>query len=468
MRFTIKNCLQFCSLTFSLFAFSSGINAQVQNESRLTAVAVETFEPGINDFVPADSIAYSWAQGEGLGSADYTQFPTDFYEWYTTPPISYVNTTNVIKSAATSYYSWENSANQYDETLKNNITLDANGNIVEIFTFQKSGNTWVDYAKQTFTYQNNNRTQEIILISPDGINWENQTKVDFEYYPNGKLKKHTQYQGLLNNQWEEYQKSEYSYSNDNLTETKAYYWDDDIDNWPTNSDYRYLYSYNSNNMCDTLLSLRWSNYESAYGENTKKVYLYNANNQITKMITYDNGNYNPSPTLPADQPFSIKYYTYNFSYLTEILTQKYNDDIDSYENSNLYNFIYDGELLIKNETRKWDEAQSAWVPNEHFHFGRQMKYYYEPIGTAGLSDLEQNMSVELYPNPSADKITIEVEDDFINNIEITNQNGQVVFKNNSELKNKQVTIPVHQLNKGLYYVKISSNKSQAVKSIVVE
>src|SRR5690554_159068 len=466
----------FFFLTVSTLIFSSRINAQIQSESRLTGVAIEVFEPGINDFVQSDSINYSWAQGEGLGSADYTKFPFNFWEWYTSPPFSLVNTPvndgltmeNVIKSSGTTFYNWNTSSAQYENTIKNTITLDANGNISEILTFKKINNVWVKYAKQNFTYVNNKRTQEVIQISPDGINWENQSKKNFVYYSNNELKTYTFFEGLLNNQWKKKQKLEFSYDNGNISETKIYDWDSNINNWPTNAEYKTLYYFNNNNECDSLLQLRWSSNESTYAESMKEVYSYNSNSQITKKVEYDNGNYNPSTSRPANNPFYQRSYTYNFSYLTEVLAKTYNDQSSTFENYAKYSFIYDGELLVKNEARKWDTTQNAWVPQNHYSVGRQMKYYYEPISSAGLSDIEHNISVNLYPNPSHDKITIEIEDDFIKNIEITNQNGQVVYKNNNDLHNKQVTLPVHQLNQGLYYVKISSNSNQSVKSLIIE
>ncbi len=75
-----------------------------------------------------------------------------------------------------------------------------------------------------------------------------------------------------------------------------------------------------------------------------------------------------------------------------------------------------------------------------------------------------NTSINIYPNPTSDIITIEGEE--INNVNVTDINGKIVKQLiNSD---KQVTIDLTENAKGIYFVSVETNKEIFIKKIVLE
>jgi len=100
------------------------------------------------------------------------------------------------------------------------------------------------------------------------------------------------------------------------------------------------------------------------------------------------------------------------------------------------------------------------------HFNVRGKYYpqCDTVYRTGIeSEIETN-SVTIYPNPTNESFTISASANIIEQAEIMDSNGKVVYhivcKNKSEL-----TIP--SLKKGVYLVKIQINKSFIYKKIIV-
>ncbi len=84
-------------------------------------------------------------------------------------------------------------------------------------------------------------------------------------------------------------------------------------------------------------------------------------------------------------------------------------------------------------------------------------------------DIKLGNNVNLYPNPVTDYLTIETNEHYLKNIAILNSLGQEVkvqdIKKNSKLEN----IKLSGLNKGVYFVKITSIENQKIiKKIVIK
>src|SRR5690606_5450882 len=107
-----------------------------------------------------------------------------------------------------------------------------------------------------------------------------------------------------------------------------------------------------------------------------------------------------------------------------------------------------------------------WEPGT---YGTDAIFHYEDIEETGIANLKSNVNFNLYPNPASDNITIEIKDDeTIHRIQIVNVSGQVVFNNKVPLAASKLTIPVHHLSSGIYYLNIRSTKGKGVQSFVVK
>ncbi len=87
-----------------------------------------------------------------------------------------------------------------------------------------------------------------------------------------------------------------------------------------------------------------------------------------------------------------------------------------------------------------------------------------PQGTLGINTNEAHQ-VKIYPNPVKDILTIETNSNTKQNIEITNLLGQTLYT--SYIYNK-VTINVSAFPKGIYILKLNTDKGTVVKKFVKE
>jgi hypothetical protein len=93
---------------------------------------------------------------------------------------------------------------------------------------------------------------------------------------------------------------------------------------------------------------------------------------------------------------------------------------------------------------------------------------YEPIcGYASINEELSQLNWNLYPNPVSDQLTINLENlDFSgqSSIEIINTMGQVIQK--VELTSTSSLVPCHELESGIYLVRLTHNNVTAIKKII--
>lgn len=81
--------------------------------------------------------------------------------------------------------------------------------------------------------------------------------------------------------------------------------------------------------------------------------------------------------------------------------------------------------------------------------------------------VNHNTTPNIFPNPTKGKLTITQLEQFVGgNIEIINLMGQVIFS--KTIQNHQMSVNLSEYNKGIYLVKISSDKQQIIEKIVLE
>jgi len=305
-----------------------------------------------------------------------------------------------------------------------------------------------------------------LFTSPDGINWENSSKATFAYYASGDLKTYTTYQGLINNQWKASDKKSFLYGNGLRTQETRVKWDDVTNDWETHPDYRYDYTYNHNDLCDTATYSQWTSSSSSLRVYNKETYQYDVNGFITERMSHDDNN-----TAHIMRPSYRRVYSYNYSYPKEATGYRWNDGTSSFKQETHWDFTFSGELLKRIDAQTWDEISGSWEPEPHPWFGRKTTFYYEPIdeegGGAGIH-VAQQMAFKVYPNPASDKLTVQLTEGTINHLQITNVTGQVVFESNTALSARLVTLPVSQLTPGVYYLQVLSGAQKATKAFVVE
>ncbi len=117
-------------------------------------------------------------------------------------------------------------------------------------------------------------------------------------------------------------------------------------------------------------------------------------------------------------------------------------------NFGLYTFWGTNKILAS------DESKGLYI----FSFS-------EPTSVQELN-LEEEVKVDVYPNPTSDKLTIEFDKKTAGQkIRIYNAVGKLMLSEN--INTKKVTLSVHHLPSGIYYVELYQNNSKHLQKLVI-
>ena len=81
---------------------------------------------------------------------------------------------------------------------------------------------------------------------------------------------------------------------------------------------------------------------------------------------------------------------------------------------------------------------------------------------ASLKENSSELNINIYPNPTEDKINIELKNEIKGNVVITNQLGQVVKEMN--IDGKELTIDIEDLTSGIYFINVSNQRMKFLKN----
>ncbi len=186
--------------------------------------------------------------------------------------------------------------------------------------------------------------------------------------------------------------------------------------WQNNAwvnSYRYTYTYDINGAILTDLTELWQN--NAWINYNRYTYTYDANDNsiIGKEEIWTNNTW-----------------------------------VLSYNNSNLN--VYSNKNIIKT----FSSNDSTALYNAHF-----ISFF------TGIKENTLNNNVSIYPNPTKDNLTIETNLNTEQRLEIVNLIGQTIYTTNI---NKKATINTSAFAKGVYILKLSSDKETVVRKFVKE
>jgi hypothetical protein len=112
------------------------------------------------------------------------------------------------------------------------------------------------------------------------------------------------------------------------------------------------------------------------------------------------------------------------------------------------------------------DAAGKVIYNLNGSFGFRAYLYLNSNGIVGVEDVSTtNTELSVYPNPASDRLHVVSSEPFSRYI-LSNMLGQEVM--NTEVHQNEVDITVSHLNKGLYLLKIETEKGSVVKKVVVE
>ena len=310
--------------------------------------------------------------------------------------------------------------------FKELYSYDSNNNLINLVTNFWDGSIWYDAIQVIYTYDSNNNLINTGNQNWNGNNWENTFQILKAYDSNNNLLSYAA-QSWNGNSWTDIHKFIYTYdSNNNQISYDYQYWNDIGSCWI--DDFYYLYTYDSNNnQTSSIYYKTW--YINIWSLVSQDMYTYDSNNNQTIIEHQDwNGN-------NWDNAYKI--------------CRTYNSN---------------NQILIT-QSKIWSDMSSSWVNTDSMFY-----YYSESLTTMAKDIAKFIIKVDVYPNPTTGKITLELENIEGNyNFEITNMNGQLMDVENIQVSesNHNTQFDLNKYTKGIYFLRIIGENKETINKMIV-
>lgn len=304
---------------------------------------------------------------------------------------------------------WQNSA------LMTN-TLNADGTVKETMTQTWENGNWQDAVmKIAYTYNSAKKVLTATTQMGTGDLWMDFNKISYTYNDQNQLINQVtqtfsqQSMGLVN-----FDQSTYSYNNDG-TENQVI-----TQNWNTSNQWenaaRFTNTYNDAKKVTSDLNEKWEN--NAWVNDSKTTYTLNAAGFVQESL---------------EQTWENNAWVSSFK------------DAFSYNGNNEIT-----EILIQ----RWNKLLSQWDNDS------RLIYNY---GTTGIHPVDlSEPSLEVFPNPFTDQITIQSQLKDLYDIEVFNMSGQLIYSVKTDKNSYKLDLGT--LGKGVYLIKTPQN-NQSTKVI---
>jgi hypothetical protein len=338
------------------------------------------------------------------------------------------NTTTEIDSY------WSNA--QWIPSEKWEYTYDTNQNLATLINSEWINNQWVLIGKIEYTFDATNNMTTLLIYEWNNNQWLLAAKLENNYDDNGNLTVETGFL-LDTGNWVAYVKYEHTYINNNRTNLTAYEWNFITSQW----DYDWIdeYTYDANDNLITEIDSYW---------------------EINQWIAYDKFEY--TYDLNGNTIREIKFvWNNNVSQWEEFWKYEYTFDLN-YDSSDLivpswyydsYDYTYNNMVIAESY---YDFINPNWVETEKIILN-----YSDYDSTLNIEDERLAQSVNLYPNPVSDNLTIDSEIS-LTKVEIYSILGKKVKEINSDFK----SILTDNLSNGVYILRIHSEKGYTTEKLI--
>lgn len=414
-----------------------------------------------------------------------------------------------------------------DTFSKTEYTYDANGRYSAIYykTFDQSTHSFISYMRTLMTYSANNSVNVVSDNYDQNTNlWTPSNRYYEKYDDRGNMigYKNEMFDGamwVINNA---YSRSISYYNNTSkmITEIDSSY--DGTGMIPT---YKTTKDYDANGRA-VVVTASYFNGNIEEVEEIDSI-LYDANNLPTTLIAHDSsmqalakltnlnwgGTFNQNIDIFQNEPLgyelyemgvsgfvlmgrSSKIYPDNYGseiYLDEAYTN--NTFVPDYRYSNLNNNHFD---LIESSEETYNVSNASWETmygnkniyqydinnnktemigtqfyqfDSAYHNINKYEYFDFLTITAGINSNYKTIETKVYPNPSVNgtvNITLKIENANHFKFEIIDLNGRVINAETRDLEKGLNTFEFNDLNKGMYFVVVSSDDSISRTKLIVK
>lgn len=311
-----------------------------------------------------------------------------------------------------------------------------------------SNDIWIDSRKTIYYYSDDKQLMKKETYSYSDKDWELTDSIIYKYNLRGKMIENIQ-RLKIEDSWSDYLKYNFFYD-ENDNDTLEIKWKNIDNKW------EYFYKiekiWKNNKKVQTILYMI---YDNDWLQKTKNIYTYNSLDLLDNILTYAWINY--------DWMYSSRV-LYLYDEKNRLIEQIYQLPTDTgWENQQSYATIYDAEgneaVLI---TFQWRNGKKEG-------FQRSIRESY--LSVDDFKPKNNNISIEIYPNPTKNYTNILLEGIRGNvKINIFNILGTIVYTEYKIIDDDNIFINnlnVSILENGFYFIDIENMESHFVKPLII-
>jgi hypothetical protein len=338
-----------------------------------------------------------------------------------------------------------------------NYIFDSNNNLLSQIYENWNGSIWVNGAKKSYTYDafDNNLTATHQVWDATTSIWKNSTNT-IKTYDASNNNLTTVYQtwdtGTLI--WKNTTKYSYTYdSNNNQLTSLTQMWDATISSWINQN--KDTATYNTNNQGINYISQSWNSLSSTWENAGRLMNLVYTNGDL---ISWEYQTWNTStlvyePALNLVSVFDSNHHALNETFQTWVSLT------NSWENWNKSGYTFDSnENQLTRFSQDWNTTTNSWENVDQLY-----NYYSSVVGLQEFKNKQQDFII--YPNPTNSTISIISTTEHINEINITDISGNIVFLEKTDPQSFR-KIDVGFLQSGIYFVKVKTINGELYKKFI--
>ncbi len=382
-------------------------------------------------------------------------------------------------------YTWDNSSGAYQVTLKISTILDGNGNPSSYTTKVYNSGNWINIDRYKFSFNNANKVTKMIVQQWNGTTWDNYSRYQRTYDSNQNITIDTydEWDNVSSN-WITHEKFQYSYDgSDHLIRVIFQDWNTTSSSLENSK--RVSFTYNSGGLRTTEITEAWNSSSSQWENYTKEEYSYNSDDLIKTLqekewngtnwendekikVEYNSAGQTTREVYQLWSGTNWTYYIqlkmqYSNGNLTNVISYAWDTGNSSFKKVEYHVYDYNSNnQCIQADMKKWDG--SGWILDNG---APRLIFHYESF-LSNDKGLNKDLFT-IYPNPAQSQINIEASNNMpINNIRIIDMTGRTVYSTKAILNATSVTLPVNQLNRGVYILEVQSGSKKSSKKIVIK
>ena len=329
----------------------------------------------------------------------------------------------------------------WNDLFQNHYIYDANNNLTHDILQEWNGSAWINLEQSVYTYDSNSDLTTDTKQNWNGTSWDNIYLLEYTY--DSQHNQLTRQSNIwIGTEWSPGTKHSFTYDLQNrVTVQLVQSW---ISEW-TNSQ-QLLYTYDTNGDLEMVLNQLWNVME--WDDNYRNLYAHDSNHNRISIVRQD---------FVAGEWINMYQYMYTydaFNNITLLLSQFYN--LDEWIDQDRFIATYDVDQNRLTEVYQFHEQ--TW-------YNVDSTYYFYTLVSSN-KELQPDIPMNIFPNPSYGSIHIELEHANVS-ATLVNAMGQVVWTSN-DISETSFMLQVAELPKGLYIFRVHDDDATYAHKLIFE